>query len=157
MIKIKKANLSIITQILTQYWGGNIIISRGTIHYADELRGYCAYYKNQLAGCITFEIRDISCEITSINRNIEEIGIRTKLVDAVIQEAKNSNCQYVWLITTNDNIDAIKFWQKYGFDLKAIHHNAVKRARKKKPKIPMIGHFGIPIKHELEFKLDLNS
>jgi len=59
------------------------------------------------------------------------------------------------LITTNDNINAIKFYQKRGFDLKAAHINAMDISRKLKPGIPLIGMHNIPIKHELEFEIIL--
>lgn len=53
--------------------------------------------------------------------------------------------------------NAIRFYQKRGFDMIKIHHNAVDVARKLKPSIPILGDFGIPIKHEIEFEMDLSK
>ncbi|MNV93512.1 hypothetical protein D3C71_1882140 [compost metagenome] len=61
----------------------------------------------------------------------------------------------MWLITSNDNTRAIRFYQKRGLDLKAVHRDAITEARKLKPSIPLIGMDGIPIRHELEFELTL--
>jgi hypothetical protein len=60
------------------------------------------------------------------------------------------------LITTNDNIDAIRFYQRRGMRLVAVHRDAVDDARRAKPSIPMIGEYGIPIHDELEFELQLS-
>ena len=36
-----------------------------------------------------------------------------------------------------------------------LYHNALDIARKLKPSIPMIGGFNIPLKHEIEFEMNL--
>lgn len=67
----------------------------------------------------------------------------------------NIKCDKIQLITTNDNINAIKFYQKRGFDLLQINHSAIDEERKIKPEIPYIGQNGIPIRHEVEFEMEL--
>lgn len=64
---------------------------------------------------------------------------------------KLNNINKIKVITTNDNINAIKFYQKRGFDMIKIYHNAIEESRKLKPTIPLIGNYGIPIIHEIEF------
>lgn len=54
------------------------------------------------------------------------------------------------MTTTNDNLHALRFYQKRGFDLFALHRFAVDRARKQKPQIPLFGNDNIPIRHEIE-------
>ncbi|MDD2956623.1 MAG: GNAT family N-acetyltransferase [Oscillospiraceae bacterium] len=81
----------------------------------------------------------------------ENHGVASALLRAAIDAAKAKGCARIWLIITNDNIHAIRFYQKFGFDLAALHHNAVAAAREIKPSIPLIGEDGIPIRHELEF------
>ena len=61
----------------------------------------------------------------------------------------------VWLITTNDNVRALRFYQRYGFDRVALHRNAVDAARTLKPQIPRVGLDGIPVRHELELEVQL--
>jgi acetolactate synthase regulatory subunit len=58
----------------------------------------------------------------------------------------------VWLITTNDNPSAIRLYQKRGFDIIALHVNAVRESRKIKPEIPLKGYDDIPILYEIEFE-----
>lgn len=56
---------------------------------------------------------------------------------------------------TNDNTIALRFYQRRGFDLVALHRDAVTRARAElKPSIPLEID-GIPLRHELELEMRL--
>ncbi|MFP3471139.1 GNAT family N-acetyltransferase, partial [Micrococcus sp. SIMBA_144] len=68
-----------------------------------------------------------------------------------------SGCSRITLITTNDNLAALKFYQKRGFVMTAIHRNAVEKARKIKPEIPLIGNDGIPIRDEIQLEKAVTS
>jgi ribosomal protein S18 acetylase RimI-like enzyme len=63
-----------------------------------------------------------------------------------------AGCRRVWLITTNDNLEALGFYQKRGFVLAALHRNAMAETRRFKPNIPLIGMGGIPLRDELELE-----
>ncbi|WP_173918162.1 N-acetyltransferase [Halobacillus sp. Marseille-Q1614] len=65
---------------------------------------------------------------------LENAGVGTALIEKVKEHC--GDCQRVWLITTNDNLNALKFYQKRGFQLRFIHRNAVEKAREIKPEIP---------------------
>jgi len=136
---------------------GKIIVSRGKVHSIEKLPGYIALMNGEIKGLITFNILEDDCEIVSLDSKVENQGIGTKLIDLVVSAAKQQNCKRVWLITSNDNIRAIRFYQKRGFDMKAIHRDAITEARKMKPTIPMSGYDGIPIRHEIEFELLLDN
>lgn len=73
-------------------------------------------------------------------------------MEQVLAAARGADCRRVWLVTTNDNLHALRFYQKRGFDLVALHRNAVDRSRRLKP-IPRCGLDGIPIRHELELDI----
>lgn len=62
-------------------------------------------------------------------------------------------CQRVFLITTNDNLNALGFYQKRGFELVAVHRGAVNESRKAKPSIPLIGYDGILLRDEIELEM----
>lgn len=57
------------------------------------------------------------------------------------------------MITTNDNINAIRFYQKRGFDMAGFFRNALDVSRRLKPEIPLIGENSIPLRHEIEFEM----
>ena len=69
--------------------------------------------------------------------------------------ARKNRCMRIWLITTNDNIHAIRFYQRFGFELKGVYINALEESRKLKSSIPLTGNEGIPLKHEFEFSYSL--
>lgn len=94
-------------------------------------------------------------EILSLDSLQENQGIGSKLVQKIIYEAKERKLQKIVLITTNDNINAIRFYQKRGFDMVHLFHNAMDVSRKLKPEIPLIGENSIPLRHEIEFELSI--
>jgi hypothetical protein len=57
------------------------------------------------------------------------------------------------LITTNDNLEALRFYQRRGMRLVAVHRGAVDAAREMKPSISEVGEYGIPLHDELERSL----
>jgi hypothetical protein len=72
------------------------------------------------------------------------------------QEAIKQSCRRVWLITTNDNLNALRFYQRRGMRPVAVHRGAVDEARRIKPTVSLTGDHGIPIRDELEFELVLD-
>jgi RimJ/RimL family protein N-acetyltransferase len=96
-----------------------------------------------------------ACELVSLDSLREGQGIGSALLAGVADEAGRRGCHRLWLITTNDNLDAIRFYQRRGMRLVAVHRGGVDEARRLKPSIPLMGEHGIPIHDELEFELVL--
>jgi GNAT superfamily N-acetyltransferase len=144
-------------QFISEQWGSNIIVSRGTIYTAHALPGFLAVEQGERVGLITYHIKGAECEIVSLDSTQPGKGIGTALIDAARQEAQRAGCKRLWLITTNDNLDALRFYQKRGFVLVAVHRNAIEHSRRLKPQIPQIGEYGIPIRDEIELELTLNN
>lgn len=140
---------------LKEEWSCPPVISRGRSIDTTGLPGFVAIEEDRLVGIVTYHVEDEACEIVTLNSFLMNRGIGTLLIKEVLQAAKEKSCLRLWLITTNDNIQAIGFYQRKGFDLAAVHINAIEASRKLKPEIPMIGMDGIPIKHELEFEIQL--
>jgi GNAT superfamily N-acetyltransferase len=67
----------------------------------------------------------------------------------VEREARNRGCRSVWLVTTNDNLHALGFYQRRGYRIVRVDPGAVDRARAMKPAIPLLGNDEIPIHDEL--------
>ncbi|QWU13359.1 Acetyltransferase (GNAT) family protein [Paenibacillus sophorae] len=132
---------------------GPLMVSRGKIHRLEELPGCCVEDGDgNMLAAIFYNVQNGECEIVSLESRAENRGAGTKLIEAVTARARSEGCARVWLITSNDNTRAIRFYQKRGFDLKAVHRDAITEARKLKPSIPLIGNDGIPIRHELELE-----
>ena len=80
-------------------------------------------------------------------------GAGTALIEAVEQLAAQHGCARLWVITTNANIDALRFYQRRGFCLAAVHRGAVDDSRSRlKPEIPEVGAYGIPLRDEIELE-----
>jgi ribosomal protein S18 acetylase RimI-like enzyme len=69
--------------------------------------------------------------------------------------AIRAGCVRLWLITTNDNLHALGFYQKSGFRLVALHPDAVAESRRLKPSIPEVGLDTIPLRDEIELTVNL--
>ena len=130
-------------------FGSAQVVSRGKLHQADALPGFHA----DQHGVITYEIVDDACEVVALVNGERGKGIGRALLDAVHAEAQAHGCRRLWLVTTNDNMQALRFYQKYGFQLIALHRDALDESRKLKPEIPATGEDDIPIRDELELEI----
>jgi len=115
-------------------------------HYAD----------GTLAGVLTYVIDGDACEVLTLHAAHRHRGSGTALIAAIEALAREAGCTRLWLITTNDNVDALRFYQRRGFDLVRVHRDAVTRARLLKPTIPLASN-GIPMRHELELEIQVSS
>jgi len=155
--KVEDKDREWIRKFIIKEWGAERVVSRRKIYYPHKLPGFIAFADKKYLGLITYLIKNDTCQIISINSIIKRKGIGTALVERVKKEAKKLGLKRIWLITTNDNFDALRFWQKRGFSLKAIYPNAIAFSRKLKPEIPLIGNYGIPIKDEIEMELKFKN
>jgi ribosomal protein S18 acetylase RimI-like enzyme len=140
---------------IVERWGSDRMMAHGTLYRPYELPGFAAIEDDQPIGLVTYHITGGSCEIVTIDSVQSGSGIGTALIGAVKEVARQHGCQRVWLITTNDNLNALRFYQKRGFELVAVHRRAIDEARKIKPEIPLIGEYGIPIRDEIELEIAL--
>lgn len=145
------------TEILYKTWGSPLVVSRGRLHDASKLPGYIAVQGREPVGLTTYHIAGDECELVTLNSLRPKLGIGSALVAAVKEKAINENCRRLWLITTNDNTSAIRFYEQRGFQLAALHKDALLESRRLKPQIPLVGEDGIPIRDELEFEILLKS
>ena len=150
---INKGDTTWIIDLCNERWAGPMQITRGRAHYVDRHAGFIAVQDDKPVGLITYNIDGDQCEITLLNSLVEGKGIGSALVNAVKDIAKEAGCKRLWLITTNDNTAALRFWQKRGFSLVAVHRNALIKSRELKPEIPLVGNDGIPLLDEIELEV----
>jgi GNAT superfamily N-acetyltransferase len=135
-----------------EHWGGEIAIAHGETFHPDQLNGFAAVENNKWVGLITYLIDRQECEVVSLDSLQESKGTGTRLMQCVIQVAREAGCRRIRLTTTNDNLNALKFYQKIGFALVTIRRNAMDETRRVKPGIPQIGMNGIPLRDEIELE-----
>ena len=93
------------------------------------------------------------CEVLTLHADEQWRGAGTALIEAAGQLARQQRCARLRVITTNDNVDALRFYQRRGFCLVRVHRGAVDRSRASlKPEIPPVGAYGIPLRDEIELE-----
>jgi ribosomal protein S18 acetylase RimI-like enzyme len=142
-------------RLLTDRWGSTMIVSRGVLHAASELSGFIATMKNIPVGLLTYRFEKNACEIVSLDSLTEGCGIGSALLISVEEFAREKKCKRIWLITTNDNLHALRFYQRRGYILAALYPNVIEQSRRIKPQIPAVGNEGIPIRDEIELEKKL--
>lgn len=153
--EIDKQNREKVLELVQNRWGSDFIVSKGKKHFISDLDGFIVLENEEIKGLITYSIEGTECEIVSLDSFKENLGIGEELIKLVETEAGKAGCKRIWLITTNDNTRALRFYQKRGFVIENIHLNAIKESRKLKPQIPERGFGGIPILHEIELEKEL--
>ena len=143
---------------LTERWAGAVVASVSGLHDAATLDGFVAEVDDQIAGLVTYRIESDACEVVTLDSLSSGHGIGTALLQAVADLASAQGCRRVWLITTNDNLPALRFYQRRGWDQVRLHRNAVHEQRRTvKTQIPERGLDGIPLAHALELELPLRE
>ena len=150
--EIRESDKTWVSQILTTRWGSTTVVSRGMLHAAHELPGFIAAEDTVPLGLLTYRMNEDTCEIITLDSLEEGRGIGSALIKSVEVVADKNKCTRVWLITTNDNLHALRFYQRRGYVLVAVHRNAIDRSRQLKPQIPYDGKDGIPLRDEIELE-----
>lgn len=153
--RISSLNRNLVIEFIRQHWYTTTMIIRGKEVDMTKTEGFFYKEDENIIGLITYIVYGNVLEITSLDSLLENQGIGGKLVETVICEARERGVSKIVLITTNDNINAMKFYQKRGFDMAHLFRNAMDVSRKLKPEIPLIGENSIPLRHEIEFELFL--
>jgi ribosomal protein S18 acetylase RimI-like enzyme len=95
-------------------------------------------------------IRELTpADEAAVERKHRLVGIGSALIEAVATAVAAQGARELWLVTTNDNVDALRLYQRRGFHLARLHPGAMERARALKPTIPPSGSYGIPKRDEL--------
>jgi GNAT superfamily N-acetyltransferase len=152
--EIQNGDKEWMSKIMTAAWGSEIVVASKTFNTL-KLPGFIAEIDGQNGGILTYNVARNKLEIVSLNSVIEGKGLGSALIEKAKETVKKQNLKSVWLVTSNDNVDALKFYQKRGFRITKVYPGAIDKARKRKPNIPLIGDYGIPLKDalELEFKI----
>ena len=137
--------------LVTELWGSEVVAVHGASLRPAELAGFIAERSHRLVGLLTYQLcGDGVMEIVTLNAIDRRAGIGTLRIEAAVSKARRFGCREIRLTTTNDNIDALRFYQRRGFHLAELRPGAVDRARRDKPEIPRVGDFGIPLRDEID-------
>ncbi|NCP16090.1 GNAT family N-acetyltransferase [bacterium] len=151
------------TRVIVEHWSAETVVVHGEIYRPVELLGFVAEADGQIIGLLTYHIQGEACEIVTLDAWRAGLGVGTALIEAVKQAAGREKrrrepverCRRLFVVTTNDNTPALRFYQKRGFVIAAVHLNAIEKDRRLKPEIPLTGMDGIPIRDEIELEIRL--
>ena len=155
--RLTQEDLPRLRQFWIEHWGGEEMLTHGNVYRPEQLDGFLVEEGDAWIGLLTFIVKDGECEVTSLDSLREGQGIGSKLIDRAIEEARTQGCKRLFLITTNDNLNALGFYQKRGFEIAAIYRGAVNESRRRKPGIPLVGYNNIPLRDEIELEMSLRG
>lgn len=126
IVSLKEMPKENLVEFFNRHWGSSEMVVSSGIYDCASLDGF-AYLNEEtvIAGLITYVVKDEECEIISLDSLEEKKGIGTALMKEVEKVAAGNRCKRITLITTNDNLLALKFYQKRGYMISTIHRFAV--------------------------------
>jgi ribosomal protein S18 acetylase RimI-like enzyme len=153
---IEPRDKPVVEQLLVQYWGSVMAyaVAHGGLLDASRLPGWIAEQGSEVVGLLTYRHTGSTLDIVTINAYRPGGGIGTSLIERLAGQAPALGAKRIRVATTNDNTDALRFYQRRGFRLTGMRPDAMTKARRRhKPQIPEIGQHGIPIRDEIDLEL----
>ena len=145
-----------IAEIVSSLFGSVRVVSHGElIEDASLLDGFAVEHDGRPIGCALVNVAATEAELVVLVTTYRGAGAGSALLEAVVDRAKREGWTRLWLITSNDNTEAIRMYQRAGWEWVDFRRDAITRARAMKPEIPATGRHGIPLRHELEFEAPL--
>jgi ribosomal protein S18 acetylase RimI-like enzyme len=133
-----------------------VVARRGELVSSLDHPAMLATVGDELMGVATYVMVEDECELLTLHTDSQFRGTGSALLTAVCDVARQASCTRLWVVTTNDNVDALRFYQRRGFRLAQLRAGAVSHSRAAlKPGIPPTGSYGIELRDELELEMDL--
>ncbi|MEV6966052.1 GNAT family N-acetyltransferase [Hamadaea sp. NPDC051192] len=144
-----------IVDLLTASWGGTVVVAHSTVYDAADLPALLAERDGQVIGLLTYALSTQGLEIVTLDAQVRGLGVGGALLSRAAEVARQAGAPRVWLVTTNDNLDALRFYQRRGMRIVGVSPGAVDAARLIKPAIPLTGEYSIALHDELTLELRL--
>jgi GNAT superfamily N-acetyltransferase len=140
-------------QRLEHEWGGPDIRMRDRVYRLCDCEILVA---DDNKGLLAYDLCDRPmAELVALSAFEPHRGIGTALLNDLVRRLRADGFATIRVGTTNDNLDALRFYQRRGFRMATLRSNAVADARRVKPSIPQSGAYGLPIRDEIDLILDL--
>jgi len=151
------ADRAAVGELHTGAWGGSVVVGHDVVYDLTILPTLVAVHAGVVTGALAYHVDGDSLEVVSIVAGRPGGGAGTALLAGAVAEARQRGLRRVWLVTTNDNLAALRFYQRRGMRITGVDAGAVDRARRLKPGIPTVGADGIPLHDELTLELRLDD
>jgi GNAT superfamily N-acetyltransferase len=135
-------------------WGGPYVVVHDSRYDLRTLPTLVAVDgAGAVVGALVHRVDADGLEVVSLVAATSGGGIGGALLTAATATARAAGLRRLWLVTTNDNLGALRFYQRRGLRLVRVDRGAVDRARRLKPEIPLVGADGIALHDEVELEL----
>src|SRR6476646_8858385 len=142
-------------RLLSGYQGTRMTARLGELLDPLELPGVVAEVGGSPVGLLTYQVKGDEMEALTVHAQASGRGAGSALLAAAVDEARHRGASRLWLVTTNDNLNAIHFYLRRGMHVARVHEGAVDRDRALKPEMAGVnGENGIPMRDLVEFELD---
>jgi ribosomal protein S18 acetylase RimI-like enzyme len=145
---VSDADRGWLREFLEAKWGLPVVSVSGA-YDPSTLPALLAYEDGRTVGALTYRLTEGECEVVTLNSLQEGRGVGTALLSEALQIATERGLR-LWLITTNENISAIRFYQRRGMDLWRLHRDFVDVVQRHKPPVYDDSE-GIVFRHAIEF------
>ena len=142
-------------ELLRLRWSGGALMLRGKIVHPKDVEALAAYHEGRLAGVATWRLEGPVIYLVTLNNITEQRGVGVALLAAIVKLGREKGSGLLRVIVTNDNLNALGFYQRRGFRIVAVHPGAIDTIRALLPGIPTMGANRIPMRDEIELEIEL--
>jgi len=144
---------------IRERWGDEIAVGRGRVWTPHELPAMVAVDDSgERVGLATYVVEGSIAELVTLDALRAGVGVGRRMVEAVAAAARAAGAERLLVLTTNDNLVALRFYQRTGFRMAELRPGAVDESRARlKPSIPVTGNDGIPLRDEIDLVRDLSG
>lgn len=146
--------------LLGAYGGGVPQMARfGELLDPLEHEGLVATLDGRPIGLLTVNESDRGLEVLTLHSEVEGAGAGSRLLETALRVAVASHAPRLWLVTTNDNLHAIRWYLRRGMRVATVHPGGVDEDRRTvKPEIPERNpDNGLRIRDYVEFELPADA
>ncbi|MCU0664655.1 MAG: GNAT family N-acetyltransferase [Myxococcota bacterium] len=136
-----------VAEVMTGWrrWGMPVVTVDRVFSPAD-VQGIVALDEaGAIVGLLTVYAEQAQAEIVSLDSFVESQGVGTALLEKAETALAVLGIDKVRLVTTNDNLRALRFFLRHGYRLLSVHLDAVAKMRMIKPSVGRTGKNGLPL------------
>ena len=131
------------------------IVSVDREYLPADVEGLAWREDGAVLGLATWAVEGERAEIVSLDALEPGRRIGARLMEAAEEELRRRGVRTLRVVTTNDNPRALSFYVRRGYRLLRLHLDAMDRVRRQKPRVPLTGNDGIPLRDMWELQKEL--
>ncbi|MEM7022355.1 MAG: GNAT family N-acetyltransferase [Pseudomonadota bacterium] len=138
--------------------GGPMMVSRGRLYDLRAHPAVIVWHEKRRCGLAVYHLTEGELEVLAIRALTKYRGAGSTLLAEMERIARNCECASICLCTTNDNLDALRFYQRRGFTVRAYSVDGfreVLRIKGRNAEQSHAGQHGIPIRDVIELSKPL--